>query len=31
MAEQQQTPLAKVITLGARDVPALRTFYQRLG
>jgi len=27
----RQTPLANVITLGARDVPALRTFYQRLG
>jgi predicted lactoylglutathione lyase len=27
----RQTPLANVITLGARDVPALRAFYQRLG
>jgi catechol 2,3-dioxygenase-like lactoylglutathione lyase family enzyme len=27
----QQPPLANVITLGARDLPALRDFYRRLG
>lgn len=27
----QQQPLANVITLGARDLPALKGFYARLG
>jgi predicted lactoylglutathione lyase len=29
--DNRQTPLANVITLGARNVPTLRDFYQQLG
>ena len=29
--DKHQTPLANVITLGARSVPTLRDFYRRLG